>query len=91
MENYAAKTVGDLMTYVQEEVIPEIRRLMDLAGKANKANGELNFTLHLDTGKETRWKSCVFPEKAGISNRKNISACCRGLRKHAGGYEWRYE
>lgn len=49
MKNYAAnKTVGDLMTYVQEEVIPEIRMLMDFAGKANKANGELNFNLHLD-------------------------------------------
>lgn len=48
MENYAAKTAGDLMTYVQEEVIPEIRRLMELAGKANNAKGELNFSLHLD-------------------------------------------
>ena len=43
-----------------------------------------------ETGKETLWESCVFPERAGIANKKNISACCRGLRNHAGGYEWRY-
>ena len=42
------------------------------------------------TGEETQWKSCIFPEKAGIANHKNISACCRGLRNKAGGYEWRY-
>ena len=42
------------------------------------------------TGKETEWQSCVFPEKAGIANKKNISACCRGLRNYAGGYKWRY-
>lgn len=43
------------------------------------------------TGEETEWKSCVFPEKAGIANRKNISACCRGLRKTTGGYQWKYK
>ena len=42
------------------------------------------------TGEETLWESCLFPELEGIANKKNISACCRGLRKHAGGYEWRY-
>lgn len=42
------------------------------------------------TREETWWESCIFPEKAKIANKKNISACCRGLRKHAGGYEWRY-
>ena len=43
------------------------------------------------TGKETEWESCVFPERAGITNHKNISACCRGLRKTAGGYQWKYK
>lgn len=47
--------------------------------------------IDLNTGKQTMWESCCFPEKAGISNRKNISACCRGLRKTAGGYSWKYK
>lgn len=42
------------------------------------------------TGAETVWKSARMAHDAGIANFKNISACCRGLRKIAGGYEWRF-
>lgn len=46
--------------------------------------------IDIETGEETLWRSCIFPEKAGIASKKNISACCRGLRNKAGGYKWRY-
>lgn len=42
------------------------------------------------TGRETVWSSARMAHNAGIANYKNISACCRGLRKNAGGYEWRF-
>ena len=44
-----------------------------------------------ETGEETIWQSALLAEAAGIANHKNISACCRGLRPHAGGFKWRFE
>ena len=44
-----------------------------------------------NTGEEKRWQSARKAQEAGIADYKNISACCRGLRKHAGGYMWRFE
>lgn len=43
------------------------------------------------TGNEVVWSSARKAHEAGIANYKNISACCRGLRKTAGGYKWRFE
>lgn len=43
-----------------------------------------------DTGAEIIWDSARKASGAGIANYKNISACCRGLRKTTGGYEWRF-
>lgn len=43
-----------------------------------------------ETGDSTPWRSARKAHEAGIANYKNISACCRGLRKSAGGYEWRF-
>lgn len=41
--------------------------------------------------KEIRFNSAKEAEqKTGIS-RKNISQCCKGMRKHAGGYAWKFE
>ena len=42
------------------------------------------------TGDSVIWDSARKADAAGIANYKNISACCRGKRKHAGGYEWRF-
>lgn len=42
------------------------------------------------TGEKRIWKSAREASSAGIANYKNISACCRGLRKTTGGYEWRF-
>lgn len=42
------------------------------------------------TGHETMWDSARKASEAGIANYKNISSCCRGLRKTTGGYEWRF-
>jgi hypothetical protein len=42
------------------------------------------------TGDEVVWSSARKAHEAGIAHYKNISACCRGLRKTAGGYEWRF-
>ena len=47
MENMAAKSVGELMDYVQGEVVPEIRRMINEAAKANGAKGVPNFSLHM--------------------------------------------
>lgn len=41
-------------------------------------------------GKETIWTSARKACEAGIANFKNISACCYGRRKTAGGYKWRF-
>lgn len=46
--------------------------------------------LDLKTGQETLWQSARKASEAGIAHYKNISACCRGLRKTAGGFEWRF-
>lgn len=43
-----------------------------------------------NAGIETIWDSARKASEAGIAHYKNISACCRGLRKAAGGYEWRF-
>lgn len=43
-----------------------------------------------NTGIETIWDSARKASRAGIADYKNISACCRGLRKKTGGYEWRF-
>ena len=43
-----------------------------------------------ETGIETLWQSAKKASEAGIAHYKNISACCRGLRKSAGGFEWRF-
>jgi hypothetical protein len=42
------------------------------------------------TKQQTTWSSARKAHEAGIANYKNISACCRGKRKMAGGYEWRF-
>lgn len=36
------------------------------------------------------WGSARKADASGIANYKNISACCRGIRKTAGGYQWRF-
>ena len=42
------------------------------------------------TGEEIIWPSARNACENGLANYKNISACCRGLRKSAGGFTWRY-
>ena len=42
------------------------------------------------TKQQTIWHSARKAHEAGIAHYKNISACCRGKRKLAGGYEWRF-
>lgn len=42
------------------------------------------------TGEETVWSSARDAAYANFANCKNISACCNGKRKRAGGYEWRF-
>jgi hypothetical protein len=36
------------------------------------------------------WDSARQVHKSGIANYKNVSAVCRGKRKSAGGYKWRF-
>lgn len=43
-----------------------------------------------NTGECVEWTSARKAHNYGIANYKNISACCRGKRKTAGGYEWRF-
>lgn len=42
------------------------------------------------TGKETVWDSARDAYRETGIEYKNISACCRGLRPRAGGFEWRF-
>lgn len=42
------------------------------------------------TKEEVRWSSARAAHAATGVEYKNISACCRGLRPRAGGYEWRF-
>ena len=42
------------------------------------------------TKQETVWSSARKAHEAGIADYKNISACCHGKRKLAGGFEWRF-
>ena len=44
----------------------------------------------LPSGKEVIWSSARKASEAGIANYKNISACCRGIRRTAGGSKWRF-
>jgi hypothetical protein len=43
-----------------------------------------------NTGREYRYDSAREAEKHYRTNYRNISAVCRGKRKHAGGMEWRF-
>ena len=67
------------------------KRYNNIYGKKLNRYYKASVQINPKTGEETEWKSCVFPERAGIANRKNISACCRGLRKTTGGYIWKYK
>lgn len=58
-------------------------------GKSQRSCKQLLAT-NLITGKKTFWPSARAASEAGIASYKNISACCRGLRKTAGGFEWRF-
>lgn len=43
-----------------------------------------------NTGQEYRYDCAREAEKHYRTNYRNISAVCRGKRKHAGGMEWRF-
>lgn len=64
----------------------------------NKYNGKDQccckpiYQIDINTGEIiAEWESARKAEKCFSTNYKNISAVCRGLRKSAGGYKWRFK
>lgn len=56
-------------------------------GKTQKCNKKV---IQFCDGFTKVWDSARKAHEAGIANYKNISACCRGIRKSAGGYQWKF-
>ncbi|MBO7251777.1 MAG: HNH endonuclease [Oscillospiraceae bacterium] len=59
-------------------------------GTREKASYKPVIGKHIETGDEIRFSNARTAGAETGTSYKNISACCRGVRKTTGGYEWRF-
>ena len=66
-----------------------LRKMQELAANARKHGPQKKLTVNLDTGDV--YESALAASKATGIHQGNISACCNGKNKTAGGYRWAYQ
>lgn len=70
----------------------KLKRRPTMLGRFGKDHNRSKIVLKIDNGKIIAefYSICDAQRKTGV-NASNICNCCKGVRREAGGYQWRYK